>query len=77
MQLDDLNSNNYGKKVSEILLIMKLESASILQQCQNIKNYFALTGFMDPITSMITRQVKLFFNVLTLLENRSGLQFYD
>ena len=37
-------------KVSEILLNIQLESASILRQDHNITNFFASTGAMDLLT---------------------------
>ena len=49
-----LTQSLMSEKVSEILLTAWLESASILHRGQKITNYFVLTGFMAPLTSMIT-----------------------
>ena len=50
IQLDNLNSNPRGEKVSETPLIVKLYPTSILPQGQNTIILSSWISFMDPIT---------------------------
>ena len=45
--------NLLAKRVSGIFPTTHLGSGSILHYGKNNTNYFTLTGFMDPLTSMI------------------------
>ena len=51
MQLSYLKSNPYVGKFSVVLLTELLVSAYILPQYQNITNFFASTGSMDPLSA--------------------------
>ena len=46
-----------AETVSDILLNAQLESASILYQDQNITNFSASTGSMDPLTTKHHRMI--------------------
>ena len=45
------------KQLSGLLSTARLDSTSILRQVRNIKNSFSSTGFMYPLTSMVTTAI--------------------